>query len=146
MKAMDVPSPGEFTPCSRRRFLQLGGLGVLSIALSGCDDGQEDTRVQADFTSQDLVRRIHDPGAAAFFGKAYLQKAPQEGRSRLLVSAIAQSLSSQSSQITALDLMQRLDRQVRKEYATAEVVPIQGWLLSRTEARLYALAHLQLGS
>ena len=58
------------------------------------------------------------------------------------ISAVATDLGTTVSNLAALDraaLRRRVDRRIRADFAAGRVVTADGWVLSRTEARLYAL-------
>jgi hypothetical protein len=87
-----------------------------------------------------LERILYDRAAAARLGRVYLDSHPEDRDPDALVGAIegaAGELPADPRQAIV-----SLQRQVRDEYARDAVVPVSGWVLSRTEARLYALAAL----
>jgi hypothetical protein len=92
-----------------------------------------------------LVDAVSDSQAAARFGAVYLASHPSEQEASALTAAIRQTVSRfrqvRGNEVGA-EGFELLDQLVREEYARGEVIRIDGWLLSRTEARLYALAFL----
>jgi hypothetical protein len=76
-------------------------------------------------------------------GQAYRQSRPAEQASDVLAEAVDRALTSELDGGTRaadpLQVIAALRRVVRAEYARGEVVEVQGWVLSTTEARLYGL-------
>ena len=75
-------------------------------------------------------------------GRAYLDQTPHEAdaaRLRQLLDLAAEVRAS-----TLPDpVKERLAARQSEDFRTGQTVLVQGWVLSRTEARLYALAALQ---
>lgn len=87
-----------------------------------------------------LLGALPNRAAAATLGRAYLAASPAEADPGRLLSLLEATLGSDASDEAAL--LARIDRQLRSEYIRGDLVDVDGWLLSRTEARLYALAAL----
>jgi len=91
-----------------------------------------------------LSRVTGQPDAVRRLGRAYLEAHAEENDlDRLLASvdqALAQSQGENSQPPRDTDqVVAELKRTVRDEYIRDQVIPLQGWVISRTEARLYAL-------
>jgi hypothetical protein len=87
---------------------------------------------------------MHQESAQAI-GRAYLQSHPQAADARTLESQIAQSLASDRKQLIAADsrsLSELLAERIRQDFEAEQIVKVQGWILSVTEARLCALTVL----
>ena len=92
-----------------------------------------------------LRSAIADQQSAARLGRAYLRTHPHQRQCHTLILDIERALTAQDTAIKrTADAAQTaaLQQLVRKEYAQGEVVSVAGWILSQTEARLYALAAL----
>ena len=87
---------------------------------------------------------LTDPGAAERFGRAYLAAYPAEADRETLLGHLEAALFPGGTAVRsgAEAVFTRFDRVVRGEYADGEVIVVAGWLLSRSEARLYALSVL----
>lgn len=88
-----------------------------------------------------------DPAAAARIGRLYLARYPGEQDRDRLIAELEADLAqrpgvSEPDGISDARLLERLFARVRAEYAHAGVVDLEGWVLSRSEARLYALVAL----
>lgn len=66
--------------------------------------------------------------------KAYLQLVPGENQPATLRALLAQRVEQDGSQ---------LDQVIRADFARPDTVALNGWILSRTEARLSALRFLE---
>lgn len=129
-----MPAPG--VGCSRRTFLLTVLLGALAVA--GCD-GQGPSR-STETVPQWLPGAVGDRDAAARIGQAYLATHPGEQSLDTLLAAIDAGLDG--AQGAAAGDTQRvlmaLQNAVRAEYLRGDSVAVQGWVLSVTEARVYA--------
>lgn len=88
---------------------------------------------------RELARRLSLEPRVRAVGDAYLEFVPNERAVELLLDRLMPAkgaLSDAGHTMTALDV------RIRADYRSAEVVEIEGWQLSRTEARLFGLASL----
>jgi len=82
-----------------------------------------------------------DPAGADAIGRACLAAIPPSQRSReWLRGAICADISLHAEMPAPPDLARRLHDRVRRDFAEGNMVAVDGWHLSLTEARLYALA------
>ena len=129
--------------CTRRTFLlsallslTAGGFGSnrYSLANSGPERCVEPPW---------LRKTIADRQSAARIGRAYLDAHPEYRHCHALLTDMEQTLKRQDASVSlTADAEQTagvLQALLRKEYARDEVVSVAGWVLSKTEARLYAL-------
>ena len=80
---------------------------------------------------------------AAQVGRAYLRLVPEEGDLERLVTLIAEQVPDFATRAPdAAELRRGVARSVQEDFANGRVTRVQGWVLSRTEARLAALAAL----
>jgi hypothetical protein len=92
---------------------------------------------------RDVLRR---PASAARLGQAYLEAAPAEADARALAMGLAEDLGGRERVLaaTAESLAETVSARCRDDFAAGRTVRLQGWVLSRTEVRLCALAALPL--
>jgi hypothetical protein len=89
-----------------------------------------------------LLGLFPDRARVAAIGAACLDALPANERSvAQLIDAIAAAAGCDAAMSEAALRAQLADR-VRQDFATGAVISVDGWLLSATEARLYALAML----
>ena len=112
----------KFCP-GRRTVLKLAGSGLLTGYL-----GLGAIASQATDPVSDSLRVV---------GKAYLAKNPDEGSAERLVTALSRAagLSPRKRRLSTKVLHQL----VNNDFSTDNLVYLNGWALSRTEARLAAL-------
>ena len=85
-----------------------------------------------------LLASLNDPAKARALGRAYLRTLPTAERStRRLAGAVYEALGAMPTDPTA-----KLRVQVRREFAEGSVITVDGWCLSLTEVRIYAIAAL----
>ena len=124
---------------SRRRFL----LMALASLTAACSDTDRNTGAEPVW----LAHIIGDPEASARLGRAYLAAHPEYYRGDKLVADIQQALAEHAASAAFTSDPQRtataLQLLVREEYISGEAEAVTGWILSITEARLYALAALR---
>jgi len=118
---------------SRRHFL-LMALASLTTGCSSTDNAGPTW----------LPHVIGNPEAAARLGRAYLGMHPEYYNSNMLVTDIQQALARYDASAVVMKNLQQtvaaFQQLVRHEYAQGEIETVSGWVLSVTEARLYALA------
>lgn len=133
------------TDPSRRRLLLRALIGIAAGGLGGCA-ATLSTGAAADRPGQWLGALVGDGAGMTRFGRAYLAQFPAEGDLDLLWAALHGVLARQGAEPSGTIDPERafghLDRVVRDEYRRGVVVDVDGWLLSRSEARLYAAATL----
>jgi hypothetical protein len=132
--------------CTRRTFLlsallslTAGGFGSKRYSLA--NNGPE-LCVEPPW----LRKTIADRQTAARLGRAYLDAHPEYRHCHALLTDIERTLKRQHASVSlTADTEQTasaLHGLLRKEYAHGEVVSVAGWVLSKTEAQLYALVYL----
>lgn len=120
----------------RRHFLAtaaLLGAGALLVLRTGMRTGDGMTPIEA-------VRLIGGDGDA--MGDAYLALVPEEGDIGRLSRLLFPGSSGSPGSRTGDDWLRYLADRVREDFAEGDTVLLEGWLLSRTEARASALARL----
>lgn len=86
------------------------------------------------------VALLRDRTAACAVGKAYLASVPGLTRAQLLADIEAAQIAPAAGGGAAAD---RLNQAVRADFANGHTVLVHGWVLSRTEAAVCALAYLR---
>lgn len=133
---------GDNTAMTRRRFLlTLASTMIVSCADSGRDAGTESLQT-SDWSNDVLPKLMADYEAAAQFGRAYLKAHPEYHTAKILMNDIEQALLQYDASIINSTDSDRVVASVKqlmiKEYQHNEVELVVGWVLSLTEARLYA--------
>jgi hypothetical protein len=123
---------------TRRTLLGRGSraaLGLAALAL-GCRPGDADSRGRDALAS--LVSELRGAGA---LGRAYLERHPDETREDALVSILLDGIPPEDAAIRE-SLASLLGERNRRDFEAGDVDELDGWIVGRTEARLYALASL----
>ena len=130
---------------SRRRFLVLSGSFGASI-VSGCvaPGGWFDSAERSRPPAERLVGLLRHRSSARNVGEAYLESTPSEAAVDRLVEAILAGLEDDAGALrrTRAELHDQIARRVEQDFAEEATVCLRGWILSRTEARMCALAAL----
>jgi hypothetical protein len=93
-----------------------------------------------------LVAFLSEPGSAAALGAAYLRQAPEEADAGRLVTRLFPGASSAALERWSDGaLRSALAQRLAEDFAHSRTVILQGWVLSRSEARLFAAAALAQG-
>ncbi len=95
-----------------------------------------------------LCRLFENPRSAYAIGTACLKLFPLHARSpQLLADAIFATAECDTEAMKTKEAIRhRIANRVHRDFAEGAVVNVEGWLLSQTEARLYALVALSLKS
>ena len=121
----------------RRNFVLLGTAGAALIAIPSWYYKYRDLDYNQLLTEPELLSHIWDTNAINDIGKIYREQYPDENSERKLVNLLMPSNLTDTPSIT-----EALQKQIRDDYKTREIVMVDGWLLSTTEARQCALFSL----
>lgn len=131
--------PSDPTPASKGPRLTRRELLALTLAL-GLLEGLPKTISASMPFNEPLLDLVPNRAAAAALGRIYLALHPDEadlGPLREHLHARSRAPASDGVSLRA-----QIEQQLRMDYLRGDLVEVDGWLLSRTEARLYALAAL----
>lgn len=128
---------------SRRHFLEFGLIGFAILGAPAF------SRLWADEASDDielwLRELLRDNAGAAELGANYLAQFRNEAKAKTLSHLIGRSLSKgYASPKSFTKFKSAIASVIRNEYRTGRTVQVDGWLLSQTEGRIYALKSLLL--
>lgn len=129
---------------SRRSFILSLGVGAAAAAVFAVTQ-QWPVRAQSNPRRwSDWLLDAHNRQAVARLGNAYLAAHAAQRDAGVLIDAIDRALASTAAApAVPADSAVLLQQRVRHEYTRGEVVRVSGWVLSVTEARLYALVALE---
>lgn len=151
---------GSGHPISRRRLLHawlVSAVGAAAAAVGGSTTLRGAT--PEPLSAARLVSLFRDRPSAVAIGRARLAGSPGSGdRDRLERSVVASVTSVAAAVDAAVDaaglgagtltgasdraLRAHLDAAIRRDFASADIVRVRGWLLARTEVELCVLAAL----
>jgi hypothetical protein len=137
---MTAEYPESLTPISRRRAIALLGLLAASAAVPvGSWRGLVQPTRHADIAAR-LAALISAHNSGRAIGLAYIAKVPEEAGRELVLHHLTRTLQLAANPSPAEnELRSRLTSAVSQDFATGQTVTLDGWVLSRTEARLGAL-------
>lgn len=115
---------------NRRNFILLSATGISTLNLSGCFLGE--LKYDESLNKPQLLSKIWDANDITAIGKRYCRLFPDEKNKRKLVKL----LSLQHSTVKSLEKI------IIKDYQEGNTVMLEGWILSKTEARQCALFSL----
>jgi len=118
---------------SRRDLVILGVkivAGGVAISVVGCNES-EPTKGAAERTDLVLPAGFTELASMRIVGKKYLELHPDETLSKLFAEL------NPSRGFPALEV------EIRKQYASGDIVHLAGWVVALTEARIYAVVALR---
>lgn len=127
---------------TRRSFLSVAALSALVITHTGFAKSNGRVRCAISIDAQRLMKILKQKRSARAIGKAYLELEPKEADTTYLVKAICGSgLDLKRAFLVRDDVLLRtaIANRIRHDFIKRRTVMIDGWLLSRTEARICAL-------
>jgi hypothetical protein len=128
---------------NRRTFLIAGAASLAAGAWIGLewilDEDARDRRAKERLTAV-VGALFRDLDAAREVGSAYLKVRPEEDDERRLVRLLEASNRAWTSPRSVAQTRRLIRKQTRRDFAAADIVALDGWYLSRTEARLCALS------
>jgi hypothetical protein len=127
-----------------RRFVLIAAAAALGFSTPSIGAAAEAARE----TALRLRAMMRPRSSARAVGLAYLARYPEEADAALLTRRLLAGLG-QEPETARLDdraLRRRVAARVSADFAEGRTASLDGWLLSRTEARLCALAALPPGT
>jgi len=98
-----------------------------------------------DLLASKLANIHRDKHSAKIVGVEYLRSVPSEAKPNLLIDLICSCDGGQRAEFTQADeqrLVELLRVRERQDFEYGRVVNLRGWILSKTESRVCALAAL----
>ena len=123
---------------TRRGFIVTGALSLGAIAFLGGKKLLGEGNDPEEPLTKHVGDALDDEGLRAI-GKSYLRARPREDDERRLVRLV-QKRGAWRRVSRPQDVIPLLRAESRRDYRMGRTVSVEGWLLSRTEARLCALA------
>ncbi|MBW2421258.1 MAG: hypothetical protein JRH19_22135 [Deltaproteobacteria bacterium] len=126
-----------------RRELLLSSLGFV-VGLAAGSDGAR-ARSPREAAAGGLLDGVAHPDSTRAVGWAYLRRHPEEADEQRLIEALVGEDSELRAALQAQHpkrVRSRLRRRHRDDFGAQRTVVLEGWVLSRTETRLAALAAL----
>lgn len=132
---------------SRRHFLAVLGAAVVPLVPGLLPELATHVWPTRGGVGARLVALLTHASSAAAVGRAYLAQSPHEAGADRLVAAITSGWTGTSAGVgwqfaSEPELLELVRLQIVDDFAREEVAILDGWIVSRTEARLCGLVHL----
>ncbi len=115
--------------------LAVGGSAGLLPLLAACPDGEARP-------PDSPVDVFADPASLQGLGRLYLERFPDEADAKVLLQALLTDLEVLPDSRDRL--RDQLRSRIEEDFERGDVFQLRGWMLSRTEGRLWALAALDV--
>lgn len=122
----------------RRRFLSIGAVLSVGITTSGLRFWPDSSAEPEALAHPQLLSVLDNPARIRELGRRYRSQVPAEGSQDALIAALRADLGSAPPAATE----KAVEQQVREDFARGHIIRLNGWVLSRTEARQCALFSL----
>ena len=126
----------------RRYFIWLSLLAGSVIAIPGIFNNRL-TALKKQLITPDMLSRFCDEESIRKIGIEYLAKFPFEKDEKILKKLIVsgrKGISMANAEITVDE--DQINKQIRNEFKSNDIIIIEGWVLTTTEARQCALLSL----
>jgi hypothetical protein len=120
------------------------GVGAIAVA-SQLKPWQVLVSISTPSVAQRLAGLFGDRSSASIVGRAYLDTAPEHASVARLVDDVVAGLPAGRDTVRDAkqdELRDLLAARIRADFEEDRIVDVDGWILSPTEARLFALATL----
>jgi hypothetical protein len=126
--------------CAAGAFVSLAALPLLSCG------GPGDDATRARELARQMMGIFEDRGRLASLGREYLATTPEEASELALVSNLTEGWTPAQRAFAPEPMYAMLREQQRADFRASRTLRVRGWVLSRTEARLSALAALSVSA
>jgi hypothetical protein len=130
-----------FPRMKRKQFILVSAVGITAIAGTGLGCGRRKDTLQKLLSEPVLLEHICDAKTLAQIGDAYRRQMGEEVKpERLQAELLSDSAGQKISESSSFSVIQNLlDQKIHADFATGNVIVLDGWVLSQTEARQCAL-------
>jgi hypothetical protein len=119
----------------RRNFILIASGGALALAVPTIYYLQGDIKYDKALENPQLLAQIWDAKMMKEIGQSYLKQFPREANKNTLVSRILEDLE-------ATNQLKLVNQKTQQDFKNRQTVLVDGWILSKTEARQCALFSL----
>lgn len=125
---------------NRRNFiwtLSISSAGIF-IPMYGCEEKLTDTEVLAIPVS---MLNVSSANTIEYLGELYKKSNPEESKYDVLISLlVSETFEGEGNKVKGIKAIQKmLKLKIRNDFENNNIVVLDGWILSRTEARQCAL-------
>jgi hypothetical protein len=119
----------------RRNFILIASGGALALAVPAIYYLQGDIKYDKALENPQLLAQIWDAKMMKEIGQSYLKQFPREANKNTLVSRILED-------VEATNQLKLVNQKTQQDFKNRQTVLVDGWILSKTEARQCALFSL----
>ena len=123
----------------RRHFMFLTTTGMAALSLPIACSSSGEVSFPNDLAKPELLQSIWEEETMRQIGFAYRQMNPEEAEQAKLLAKLYEYVKPDES-----NLIEEIARQTIEDFKLAHTIQIDGWILSRTEARQCALYSLNI--
>jgi len=127
----------------RRRFITLSTITAVAVGVPFSNCSQPDLALDKLLAMPQTLSRLQDEKTLAAIGKAYGALHPDEYSLRKLERNLA--VNNLSSDTSPNKIFATLDKAIQADFDSGNIIILEGWVLSITEARQCALFSLMVG-
>ena len=127
----------------RRRFITLSTITAFAVGAPFLNCSEPDLALDKLLAMPQTLSRLQDENTLVAIGKAYGAAHPDEYSLRKLERKLAEN--NLSSDTPPNKIFATLDKAIQSDFDSGNIVILQGWVLSITEARQCALFSLMVG-
>lgn len=133
---------------NRRRFLAAASLGTAAWAFTGVEPFAFSGASVSSFAHRQVLHVFPQLRHTHAVGTRYLSLYPEEASTDFLLARLCEDkvvfnvILKSNKRYPSDELVLAFDAKIREDFAQEDTVQVAGWILSRTEARLCALAAL----
>lgn len=124
----------------RKTFIYLSVAGAAAIVTPALYCRNQNKILHKALGQPAFLSKICDAKTLREIGTAYIEQFPSEKKEKQLVNLLLTDNTGKPSQTTDLSLINSLlDQKIKENFKAENIVVIDGWILSTTEARQCAL-------
>src|SRR6187401_2877697 len=127
----------------RRRFITLSTITAFAVGAPFLNCSEPDLALDKLLAMPQTLSRLQDENTLVAIGKAYGAAHPDEYSLRKLERKLAED--NVSSDTPPNKIFATLDKAIQSDFDSGSIVILQGWVLSKIEARQCALFSLMVG-
>lgn len=125
----------------RQALVYLGGIAVAGLIPGTAIQATPSRSVVT--AAMELFGKLETRVSAALIGQAYLRRYPSENNAETLLHALDFMVGRNPADADVTVLARWYAERISQDFESVNVVNVDGWVLSRTEARVFGLLSLQ---
>ena len=124
----------------RRSFLLITSFSSIGLFIPFVGCNSEQSELNTIFYTPFSLSKIIDYETINELGLIYIEKNPKENTKQMLKSSLVDYDNQQK--VNSSSVEKELNRKIKLDFETRNIIILNGWVLSRTEARQCALSSI----